>query len=161
MTAPAAYLLCTSPRSGSTLLCELLKATGVAGRPGSHFHEPSLARWAEVYGIDPAAFPDETAMLRAIFAAARRRGTCAAGLFGLRMQRGSFGYFLAQARRIHPAGRDAEVIGAAFGPTRFLHLSRADKLAQAVSRVMAEQTGLWHRRADGSELERLAPPAAP
>jgi trehalose 2-sulfotransferase len=34
--APA-YLVCATERSGSTLLCELLAATGVAGRPEEYF----------------------------------------------------------------------------------------------------------------------------
>ncbi|MDX8349983.1 Stf0 family sulfotransferase, partial [Cognatiyoonia sp. IB215446] len=29
-----------------------------------------------------------------------------------------------------------------------------DKLDQAISYIRAEQTGLWHRRADGTDLER-------
>jgi len=29
------YVVCATPRSGSTLLCELLKSTGVAGHPVS------------------------------------------------------------------------------------------------------------------------------
>ncbi|MBL3554135.1 Stf0 family sulfotransferase [Rhodovulum sulfidophilum] len=41
-----------------------------------------------------------------------------------------------------------------------LAFSRPDLLDQAISRLRAEQTGLWHRNADGSELERLAPPKA-
>src|SRR3954447_11167479 len=32
-----AYLVCATPRSGSTLLCELLKSTGLAGRPAEYF----------------------------------------------------------------------------------------------------------------------------
>ena len=32
-----AYFVCATPRSGSTLLCEALKATGVAGRPEEYF----------------------------------------------------------------------------------------------------------------------------
>ncbi|MEM1201062.1 MAG: Stf0 family sulfotransferase, partial [Pseudomonadota bacterium] len=28
-----AYVICTSPRSGSTLLCKLLAPTGIAGKP--------------------------------------------------------------------------------------------------------------------------------
>jgi LPS sulfotransferase NodH len=28
-----AYLVCATPRSGSTLLCEMLRETGQAGRP--------------------------------------------------------------------------------------------------------------------------------
>jgi LPS sulfotransferase NodH len=30
-------IVCATQRSGSTLLCELLKATGVAGIPNQHF----------------------------------------------------------------------------------------------------------------------------
>lgn len=49
---------------------------------------------------------------------------------------------------------DADRIQAAFGPTLFIYLSRGDKLDQAISYIRAEQTGLWHRRADGTDLER-------
>src|SRR5437763_8800540 len=35
------YLVCATPRSGSTLLCELLKETGVAGRPEEYFEARS------------------------------------------------------------------------------------------------------------------------
>lgn len=31
------YLICATPRSGSTLLCEALASTGLAGRPEEHF----------------------------------------------------------------------------------------------------------------------------
>ncbi len=36
--APPAYLVCGSQRSGSTLLVESLRATGIAGLPEEHFH---------------------------------------------------------------------------------------------------------------------------
>ncbi|WP_258588920.1 Stf0 family sulfotransferase [Mesorhizobium sp. AR02] len=49
----------------------------------------------------------------------------------------------------------------AFGRTLYIHLSRENKLAQAVSLIKAEQTGLWHIAPDGSEIERVAPPQAP
>src|ERR671917_2614911 len=31
------YLVCATPRSGSTLLCEALSGTGLAGRPAEYF----------------------------------------------------------------------------------------------------------------------------
>jgi LPS sulfotransferase NodH len=31
------YLICATPRSGSTLLCEALASTGISGRPAEHF----------------------------------------------------------------------------------------------------------------------------
>jgi LPS sulfotransferase NodH len=47
-----------------------------------------------------------------------------------------------------------------FGPALFIHLSRVDKVSQAVSRVKAVQTGLWHIAADGTERERTGPARA-
>src|SRR3954465_5603909 len=35
--ATGSYLVCATQRSGSTLLCEALKSTGVAGRPEEFF----------------------------------------------------------------------------------------------------------------------------
>ena len=159
---PKAYIICTSPRSGSTLLCRMLVATGVAGNPNSHFHKPSLADWLAAYGLERAAFKSDVDAVRAVVDAGLARGRGPGDVFGLRLQRGSVPFFLAQLDRLHPGlASDRARIEAAFGPTRFIHLTREDKLAQAVSRVVAEQTGLWHRNADGSEYERLAPPAEP
>jgi len=156
------YVICTSPRSGSTLLCRLLSATDRAGKPDSHFHVPALASWLEDYELARADFASETEALRAVFDAARRRGTGGTGIFGLRLQRKSFGFFMQQAAVLHPGPlSDRERIEAAFGPTLFIHLTRASKLDQAVSCVKAMQTGLWHRAPDGTEIERLSAPREP
>ncbi|WP_224816166.1 Stf0 family sulfotransferase [Hasllibacter sp. MH4015] len=156
------YIICTTPRSGSTLLCKLLAATEQAGQPDSHFHTPSLDRWLDVYGLNETTFRDDRERLVAIFRAAHARGTGEGRIFGLRMQRKSFPFFMAQARHLQEGHlSDLEVLEAAFGATKIIHLSRADKVEQAVSLVIAEQSGLWHRAADGSELERLTPAAEP
>lgn len=156
------YVICTSPRSGSMLLCGLLAATNLAGKPGSHFHEPSLDRWLEVYGLSDRAFASRDEARRAVFDAARERGSGGTGVFGLRMQRGSFAHFMEQLDALHPGeAGGVERIEAEFGPTLLVHLTRPDKLARAISRVRAEQSGLWHRAADGTELERLARASEP
>jgi len=140
----------------------MLEKLGTADRPESHFHDSSLDRWIEDYGLAGAWSGSREDMLRAVFASARDRGTGGTGVFGLRMQRGSFCYFMEQVDRLYPGrATDVERIEAAFGPTLFVYLRRPAKLAQAISRVMAVQTGLWHRKADGSDLERLGPPRAP
>ena len=45
----ASYMVCSIPRSGSSLLCELLASTGVAGAPAEFFHPDKMAalqqRW--------------------------------------------------------------------------------------------------------------------
>lgn len=156
------YVICTTPRSGSTLLCRLLSATGVAGMPDSHFHVPSLERWLTEYDLEEATFSSREAALRMIFEAAFARGMANTNIFGLRMQRGSFGVFMEQLTLLSPnSTSEAERIESVLGPTTFIHLSRPDRVGQAISRLRAEQTGLWHRHADGSELERLAPPQEP
>jgi len=153
------YIICTAPRSGSTLLCSLLAKTGVSGNPDSYFHRPSLAHWQEDLGLAPDESLSKKAALARIFRAAIAKGRQETGIFGLRLQRHSFDFFLETLRLLHPeAPSDLQRFEAAFGRTLFVHLTRADKLEQAVSVIKARQSGLWHRAPDGSEVERLAPP---
>ncbi len=156
------YIVCTSPRSGSTLLCGLLAATGIAGLPDSHFHRPSVPTWLDTHNLSDQQFSDELEALNAVFDAAIRCGTGDTGMFGLRMQWHSFEFFRKKLNCLHPAlPSDADRMQAVFGATLFIHLTRPQKLEQAISRVIAEQTGLWHRAADGTEMERLSAPQEP
>ncbi|NRB03720.1 MAG: sulfotransferase [Rhodobacteraceae bacterium] len=152
------YFICTAPRSGSTLLCRLLTATGAAGRPESYFHRPSLEAWKQANGVAASANADELAVLGEVFQAVLRDASDGCDLRGIRLQAHSLPFFLEQLRRIHPGTEsDKARIERIFGSTCFIHLKRPGKLDQAVSYLIAEQSGLWHRNADGSELERLAP----
>ncbi|MCZ4279701.1 Stf0 family sulfotransferase [Kiloniella laminariae] len=154
--------MCTSPRSGSTLLCRLLAATGKAGVPDSHFHEPSVSAWMEDFGLQADQYPSEKEQLTAVFAAAQACGTGNSDLFGLRLQRHSFDFFMQKLDFLYPdLPSDAERLRVAFGQILFIHLTRPNKLEQAISRLRAEQSGLWHRNADGTELERLSAPQQP
>ena len=99
-------------------------------------------------------------LLDKVLDAAKAKGTTSNGVFGLRLQRGSFSYFMDQlAKRFQGAVEDPTLLDAAFGRTRLIYLTRADKVEQAVSFVRAQQSGLWHRARDGTEIERLAPMA--
>ncbi|MEX0338007.1 MAG: Stf0 family sulfotransferase [Arenibacterium sp.] len=157
-----AYVICTSPRSGSTLLCKLLQEAGNAGLPESYFHEPSLEKWLDAYGLQKNDFNNDQDALHAVFDAVRERGTGKSDIFGLRLQRHSFAFFAEQLAVLFPSrGNDKSRFEAAFGKTLFVHLTRENKLDQAISYVRARQTGLWHIAPDGTELERLGPPRAP
>ena len=137
------------------MLCKLLTATGHAGLPDSHFHNPSVAAWLDTYNIVPREGSSEVAVLQDIFEAARIRGAGDTGMFGLRMQAQSFEFFLQKLQVLHTdSANDLDRIEKTFGQTLFVHLTREDKLSQAISYVKAEQTGLWHKAADGTELER-------
>jgi len=156
------YIICTSPRSGSTLLCKLLAATGVAGNPASYFHEPSVASWASELGIVPEPWWGERETLAGVFRAAIAEGNGGTDVSGIRLQRHSFNFFHEKLALLYP-GEHADLarLRRAFGSTLFIHLRRRDKVEQAVSYLKAHQTGLWHVALDGSELERLAPPGEP
>lgn len=162
MVAPyQAYAICTSPRSGSTLLCKLLADTGAAGNPKSYFHPPSTGEWLRYFDLQVDATAPERQVLGEIFRAAIARGT-RGGIFGFRLQRHSFPFFMERLRILHPRrSLDAERFHDAFGRTLFIHLTRHDKIEQAVSYVKAQQTGLWHAAPDGTELERLSPAKEP
>lgn len=156
------YVICTSPRSGSTLLCRLLSQTGVAGHPDSYFHEPSLEAWLEDYDLPRNHAAPERELLSSVFQAAIAEGSRDTGVFGLRLQWHSFDFFTEKLAVLHPElPCDTQRLAAAFGRTSFIHLTRSDKLLQAVSYVKADQSGLWHMSSDGTELERLTPPRAP
>lgn len=156
------YVICTSPRSGSTLLCRLLRETGIAGFPGSHFHEPSLEKWLGYYGLRKDQFSDPKDALTAVFRAAIAYGKGDSQIFGLRLQRHSFDFFMEQLSVLHPSlPDDKSRINAAFGNTLYVHLTRKNKLDQAISYVKAKQSGLWHMAPDGTEIERLSEPKEP
>lgn len=159
--AYGALIICATPRSGSTLLCDLLAGTGVAGRPDSFYRRQSIPDFARRFGVadtDPDAGPDFD---RAYLAAALHEGT-AGDLFGLRLMWPSVPELSATLDGLFPGlAGDAARFAKAFGRPLYLHLSRRDRIAQAVSRLKAEQTGLWHVAADGTERERTAPPHPP
>lgn len=153
-----AVILCGTPRSGSTLLCGLLGDAG-AGAPDSFFGERFMDDFAADWGLPPGR---DTGWEKRYLDAALRAGRNGTPIFALRLMRENLEFMLGFLSRLFPGGLTGKpLIGEAFGRVLFLHLSRRDKLAQAVSRVKAEQTGLWHIAPDGSEIERTAPPQAP
>jgi LPS sulfotransferase NodH len=140
---PSSYLLCGTPRTGSTFLCSLLSSTGVAGHPESYFREPDEPWWAERLGVPGADFPRFVAAV----SAAGRTGN---GVFTARVMWGSIEHVVG---RLPAAASDLAALERALGPLRLVHLRRADAVAQAVSWTRAEQTGYWQQ-----DDERRAPP---
>jgi trehalose 2-sulfotransferase len=79
------YVIAATPRSGSTLLCDLLSATGVAGEPQSYYRREDIEDYVRTWGLSsPDAIGDE-AFERAYLEAVRRAGAGETGVFGLRL----------------------------------------------------------------------------
>ena len=152
---PDSYLICATPRTGSSLLCGLLDSTGVAGHPESWFRRQDEREFAARWGIADAS--EGTFGYSDYFRAAVAAGSTANGVFAARIMWGTMDEVTAHLTPIYPghAGSAAGLLNAAFGQTRFVYLRRGDVVAQAVSLLRAEQTGVWFETAD--ERQEPAP----
>ncbi|MFJ9892770.1 Stf0 family sulfotransferase [Streptomyces sp. NPDC091280] len=139
-----AYFICATPRTGSSLLLGLLDSTGVAGHPQAYFRSPDEAAWAERWGVahTPQHALDYGDFVRAALAAGRTGN----GVFGAKLMWGTHAELTSRLADLHPdlAGDEVGLLEREFGRRlRFVHLRRDDTLAQAVSWLRAEQTGVW------------------
>ncbi len=156
------YIICSTPRTGSTFLCDLLASTKVAGNPDSFFMRDVDPVWVEQWGLPDRANRGDADDCAAYLRAAINAGKGQTDMFGLRLMKRDLGDLLAMIDKVFPGlPSDRDRLQAAFGKVLYIHLAREDKLAQAISMVKAEQTGLWHIAPDGSEVERLSPPKGP
>jgi trehalose 2-sulfotransferase len=139
---PRSYVLCGTPRTGSTLLCGLLYSTGVLGRPESYFREPDEVAWATRFGL--ATEGRHVRDYRAFVDAARNAGTSNNGVFGARIMWGALHRMMEGLGQV-PGKSERLILEEALGPLTFVHLRREDVAAQAVSWCRAEQTGYWQQ----------------
>ena len=144
-------IICATPRSGSTLLCDLLAGTGQAGAPNSFYRRQSIPNWVRRWALDPDA-PDFD---RTYLTVARQMGTAGTGMFGMRQMWDHKVEMDKRLANLFPDLSEMDRLREAFGTIRFLYLRREDAVAQAVSRAKAEQSGLWHQHADGTTREQV------
>lgn len=130
------YLICATPRSGSFLLCEALKSTGLAGRPEEYFWRDDEPFWRERWGARSYA---------AYVEAALREGTTPNGVWGAKLMWGYAGEVAEKLRGL--PGNDAlpmaELLARSFPNLSYIHVTRRDRVRQAVSFAKAIQTGVW------------------
>lgn len=116
---PRGYVICSSPRSGSNYLCQLLASTGELGRPQDWFNGPGIR------AREDAGYPlDARAQLGQVLV----RGMTDNGIYGMKM-------FCAGFDRL--AGLDWV---AALPGLQWISLERRDVLGQAISDVRTQQT---------------------
>lgn len=177
VTHPAlSYLVCATPRSGSTLLCHLLDRTGIAGHPQEYFealrHSGLPRRPHEYFDHDRHAniierlafreMPDGSAhtphplwtpeTYDRYLAWAVAEGTTGNGVFGAKLMWGYLDDFAELLRGIdgNAALPVPELLSRTFGDDlRYVQITRCDKVRQAVSLWKAVQTQAWRRDAEG------------
>ncbi|MDX6609437.1 MAG: trehalose 2-sulfotransferase [Solirubrobacterales bacterium] len=168
MPPQRSYIVCATPRSGSTLVCHALADTGVAGKPEEYFealrHSGRPRRPEEYFlGVKDQSIRDHLGE-RAIGSEPPPRsplwsraaydrylewafeaGTTPNGVFGAKLMWGYFGDFVSLLRNI-PNYRDlslADLLPRVFPGLTFVRVIRANKLRQAVSLWKAVQTATW------------------
>ena len=167
------YLVCATPRSGSTLLCHLLDQTGVAGHPAEYFEalqHSGLPRQPVEYFdrerhaniVERLAFremPDERSRptpnplwspetYDRYLAWAIEQGTTPNGVFGAKLMWGYFEDFVSLLRNV-PSYRDVpleDLMTTVFPEVTFIRVVRANKIRQAVSLWKAVQTATWREQ---------------
>ena len=160
-TEAISYLVCATQRSGSTLLCELLKGTEVAGvpdeffealrstglprQPRQYFEDPGLADIAERLAPTDPGQPEQPGDFEGWFAYALRRGTSRNGVFGAKMMWNYFDDFRGRVMELPGLGEVTfnQALESLFPQLRVIFVRRRDKVAQAVSLWKAIQTLQW------------------
>ena len=133
------YWICHTPRTGSALLSQLLRATAVAGRPEEYFWRDNellyRARW------HVASYHDYVEQ-------ALHEGTTPNGIFGAKVGAGvHLSHFFRQVRTL-PQFEDAtqslcSILSALFPDLKSVWLTRRNKVQQAVSWWKAVQSNTW------------------
>jgi len=171
------YLVCATPRSGSTLLCKALEATGLAGHPEEFFEAKresgAPARGSdylwdapgvdlqELLGDDPEPPAPDYSSLAGVddYREHLRRvlewGTSDNGVFGAKIMWGHRADFLPLARSL-PELHDLperELLDALFPNLTYVWVRRGDTVRQAVSLWRAIQTQSWRSDQAGETRE--------
>jgi LPS sulfotransferase NodH len=171
------YLVCATPRSGSTLVCQALKDTGVAGRPEEYFEalehsgrprrpeeyfnaveDPSILNQLTRRGIADEPQPRSPLWSRTAYDRylewAMEQGTTPNGVFGAKLMWGYLGDFVSLLRNV-PEYRDlplADLLPASFPELTLVRVLRANKVRQAVSLWKAVQTASWRQEGESDPV---------
>jgi trehalose 2-sulfotransferase len=153
-TIERAYLVCATPRSGSTLLCELLKDTGVAGRPEEYFETLRSTGYPRQPRQYFEGVPEVQAQLPEVDPGTRERafdwdgvlraGTTPNGVFGAKVM---YGHLDDLWPRL-----DGWTLEDALPGLRYVRVWRGDRVAQAVSLWIAIQTQHWRDEGANAEI---------
>lgn len=155
------YIICTTMRSGSTMLGSGLRETGVAGRPDEYFAPPVRLPQAQVFEMEPARYREMLNQHRLAHPADQvvreiiEAGTTDNGVFGVKIHfQRPFSDFHNAVELLQACFNDRlasphELFSRAFPRLSYIWLRRSDRVAQAVSLYKAIRTSEFVR-VDGS-----------
>lgn len=129
------YLIAATPRTGSSLLCEGLRLTGLAGHPDEYFTEEKMAMWRTVHN-----FARHEDYFRTFVELSRTPN----GVIGIKLMYCQIIAWQKDTRRY--TGQTVtlpQLLTNSLGDVRVIRLTRYDRLRQAISWVRACKTRVW------------------
>jgi LPS sulfotransferase NodH len=131
-TARRALIICTTPRTGSKLLCDAVWRTNLAGRPDEYF---SVELWRELRQHSTGG--DNEACLREVMT----RATTPNGIMSVKVQ---WDHMNLVRRCLTPPAGSGDPFARLAPAVDHCWLRRRDRVRQAVSLYRARATKQWH-----------------
>jgi LPS sulfotransferase NodH len=150
MSAEISYVVASVQRSGTHLLCSILRSTGIAGSPEEYFLSKTGETWEKRWGT-----PSREAYVQQIL----RQHTAANGVFGVVVMWSYFELMLQMLQEI-PAYKNlngAQLLATVLSTPKYIWMRRRNHVEHAVSWAIACQTGIWAQTGE----EKLQPRAVP
>ncbi len=139
------YIICSLPRSGSTLLGAALAKTGLAGNPQEFFKEDTLAVWKGRFDL-PRDAPLAECVSRVV--AATRTAN---GVFGQKMMWYQLEDIISSLRLNSQPLENLSMpslLAGVFPEVKLIFIRREDRLKQAISLFKSIQSNVWHNNRD-------------
>ncbi len=118
------FLIASTPRCGSHYLGHMLGATGECGVPLEYFHKGNKRYWERRF---------KSARMEDLFPKFVQHRTSPNGTFALKAHWSQYEPYIASVDRLTRG----------IGFEKIVWISRRNQLSQAISKVIAEQTGVW------------------
>lgn len=137
ISSPRTYLIATTQRTGSHFLAHLLGASGVIGVPFEY-----LNGYRSLLELERRGEHSSERTQLALLEEMKSRRTGRSGWFGIKAHWHTWSAVLAQP-----------LLAAQVQPEVMIHLTRQNRVAQAASLVLAEQTGWWVDESQSTSAE--------
>jgi len=134
------YIIASVQRSGTHLLCTLLRSTGVAGLPTEHFLAKTGETWEDRWNS-----PSRMQYVQRVL----QENATGNGVFGTVIMWSYFDRTLQMLRDIpkYNALDGANLLASVLRQPKYVWLRRRNRVEQAVSWAIACQTGVWAQSA--------------
>ena len=139
MKPAISYIIASTQRSGTHLLCTILRSTGIAGSPDEFFLSKPGETWEKRWGA-----PSRDRYIERVL----QDNTGVTGVFGAVVMWSYWERMLQmlQELREHNRFTGPELIAELFNRPKYIWMRRRNRVEQAVSWAMACQTGVWAQR---------------